>query len=71
MPSIRTERPNEPDAAAAIREELGRALIHLIQAGCAYADEYPDALDDIARVAADSFVAGPLGRADERDEAER
>jgi hypothetical protein len=69
MPSIRIGRPTEPDAAA-IRDELADVLIHLIEAGCAYVAEHPDAKDEIGRAAGDSFLASGLGRADERDEAE-
>jgi hypothetical protein len=69
MPSIRTARPNETDAAA-IRDELARALIHLIQAGCAYADDHPESREPLGRAAAASFLAGPLGRGAEDAEGE-
>jgi hypothetical protein len=69
MPSIRTGRPPEPDAAA-IRDELADLLIHLIQAGCAYVGEHPEAKDRLGRSAGADFLAGPLGRPDGRDEAE-
>lgn len=69
MRSIRAGRPPDPDAAA-IRDELADVLIHLIEAGCAYVGEHPEARAGLGRSAADDFLAGPLGRPAERAEDE-
>jgi hypothetical protein len=55
MPSIRSSRPPEPDAAAVL-DVLDEVLLLLIEAGCKYVREHPEARVKLSASVGDALL---------------